>query len=101
MLSIDGDRSCSSHDAKTFSREPFMWVEHFHSGLPREWSRVKGCLRSLALPSLIAGIAASAVTFAPLSGGTRVISSDPGSQSGHLASVFGTIHSQADERTSA
>jgi hypothetical protein len=42
-----------------------MSVEHVHFGLPRESSRMRGCLRSLGLPSLIAGIAASAVTFAP------------------------------------
>ena len=79
-----------------------MRVEHVHFGLPRESSRVRGCLRSLGLPSLIAGIAASAITFALVSGGTPALSSDPGSLSGRLiASVFGTIHSQTDEHRSS
>ena len=72
-----------------------MRVEQVHFGLPRESSRVRGCLRSLGLPSLIAGIAVSAVTFAP------ALSSDPGLPSGRLiASVFGAIHSQTDEHRS-
>jgi hypothetical protein len=80
-----------------------MRVEHVHFGLPRESSCVRRYLRSFGLSSLIAGIAASAVTFAPVSGGTPALSSDPGSPSGRLiASVFGTIHSQSDEfRSSA
>jgi len=79
-----------------------MRVGHVHFGLPREPRRVRGCLRNLGLPSLIAGIAASAVTFAPVSGGTPALSSDPGSLSGRLiASVFGTIHSQTDEHRSS
>src|SRR5258707_513518 len=79
-----------------------MRLEHVHFGLPRESSRVRVCLRNLGLPSLIAGIAASAVTFAPVSGGTPALSSDPGSLSGRLiASVFGTVHSQTDEHRSS
>ena len=73
-----------------------MRVEHVHFGIPRESSRVRGCLRSLGLPALIAGIAVSAATFAP------ALSSDPGSPSGRLiASVFGAIHSQTDEHRSS
>jgi hypothetical protein len=50
----------------------------------------------------MAGIAASAVTFAPVSGGTPALSSEPVSPSGRLiASVFGTIHSQTDEHSSS
>src|SRR6266550_3335048 len=73
-----------------------MRVEHVHFGLPRESSRVRACLRSLGLPSLIAGIAVLAITFAP------ALSSDPGLPSGRLiASVFGAIHSQPDEQRSS
>jgi hypothetical protein len=46
---------------------------------------------------LIAGIAASAVTFAPVSGGTPALSSDLGSPGGRIASVFETINSQTDK----
>ena len=54
------------------------------------------CLRSLGLPSLIAGIAVSAVTFAP------ALSFDPALPSGRLiASVFGAVHSQTDEHRSS
>jgi hypothetical protein len=45
----------------------------------------------------MAGIAASAVTFAPVSGGTPALSSDLGSPGGRIASVFETINSQTDK----
>jgi hypothetical protein len=73
-----------------------MTEEYVHFGLLREPSRAGRCLRSLGLFSLIAGIAASAITFA------SALSSGPGLPSGRLiASVFGTIHSQIDEHRSA
>src|SRR5262249_41904775 len=79
-----------------------MRLEYAHFGLPCESRRVRTCLRSLGLPSLIAGVAASAVTFASVSGETPALSSDPGSQSGPLiASVFGTIPSQTGEHRSS
>jgi hypothetical protein len=79
-----------------------MRVEHVHFGLPRGSSRVRRYLRSLGLPSVIAGIAASAVTFAPVSRGAPALSSDPGSPSGHLiASIVGTVYLQTDEHRSS
>jgi hypothetical protein len=78
-----------------------MRVEHVQFGLPRQSSRVRGCLRSLGLPALIAGMAASAVTFASVSGGAPALSSDPGSPGGRLiASVFEAIHSRTEHRAS-
>jgi Protein of unknown function (DUF2778) len=79
-----------------------MRAERVHLGRARESSRVKGAFRSLGLPSLIAGIAASAVAFAPESGGSSALSADPALSSGRLiASVFETIHSQTDENHSS
>jgi type VI secretion system (T6SS) effector TldE1-like protein len=78
-----------------------MRVEHVHFDCPREASRVSGCWRSLALPSLIAGMAASAVTFASISGGMPALSSDPGSPGGLIAAVFEAIQSETELRASA
>jgi Protein of unknown function (DUF2778) len=74
-------------------------VEHLRFGGPRELSHVNGCWPGIGLSSLIAGMAASAVTVASsISGGMPAISSDRESPGGRLiASVVGTISSEIGE----
>jgi hypothetical protein len=55
-------------------------------------------LRSFGLASLIAGIAAAAITFAPVPGGTPALSSDPGSPSRRL--ITSVLPSQSHEASS-
>jgi hypothetical protein len=74
-----------------------MSVAHLRFDHPRESSRARRCLLGIGLNSMIAGMAASAVALASMSG-TPASSSDPESPGGRLiASAFEAIYSELDE----
>src|SRR5215216_2288209 len=70
----------------------------FRFGHWRELGRVRGSLLSLALRSIVAGIAVLAVALAFIPGGMPTPSSGPGSRSERLTgSVFGMMYSVIDK----
>lgn len=73
-----------------------MEMARFRFGRPRALGRVRGCWLGIG----IAGMAASAVALASISGGTPARSSDPGSPDGHpIVAAFGTIYSDIGEHS--
>jgi Protein of unknown function (DUF2778) len=75
-----------------------MSVAHLHFGHPREFSRVRRRLLSVGLHAMVAGMAASAVALASISGGTPAGSSDPESPGNRLiAAAFEAIYSETGE----